>query len=214
MKIIMVLNLSGCDNEASTDNNNIISNSAMKSNLINNNGDYIFTKFFPNKDRETIILLHGGPGLPDDFQAAVDILKSNYQVITFHQRGTKQSPVKTRNYTIEAYLSDIEVIRKHYGIEKFHLWGHSWGGLYAQIYAEKYPENLLSLFLCNPGSGTNNEWKQTEKEVLQFNKSKCSNWEWTKMGMNSLWGMLGSDTAYKKLYIQVKRNYLNSCIEI
>ena len=43
-----------------------------------------------------------------------------------------------------------------------------------QIYSEKYPENLLSLVLCSTGSGTNVVWKQTEKEVMKFNKSKSS----------------------------------------
>lgn len=176
-------------------------------NLIDNNGDKLFSTIYPNPNKETIILLHGGPGFPSDLIEVVEILKDNFQVITFHQRGTKKSPCQSKNYSMEAYLSDIDRITKFYGITKFHLWGHSWGGLYAQIYANKHAENLLSLFLCCPGSGTNFEWKQTEKEVMQLNKSKCTNWEWSKMGMNNLLGILGSDNAYKRLFKQVMKNY-------
>jgi proline iminopeptidase len=63
------------------------------------------------------------------------------------------------------------------------------------------------LFLCCPGSGTGAEWKQTEKEVMQLNKSKCTLVEWIKMGINNLSGILGSSNAYKRLFKQVMKNY-------
>ena len=175
--------------------------------VIDNKGDKLFSIIYPNPDRETIVLLHGGPGIPNDIEEIAKTFKGNFQVITFHQRGTEKSPCKSKDYSMDAYLSDIETIKQFYKIDKFHLWGHSWGGLYAQIYADKYADNLLSLFLCNPGSGTNFEWKQTEKEVMQFSKSKCTFLEWIKMGMNSLLGMFGNDKAYNRLFTQVMKNY-------
>ena len=182
-------------------------------NIIDNKGDKLFSIIYPNSERKTIILLHGGPGIPNDIEEIANTFKGNFQVITFHQRGTEKSPCKSGNYSINSYLSDIERVREFYKIDKFHLWGHSWGGLYAQIYADKYAGNLLSLFLCNPGSGTNLEWKQTEKEVMQFNKSKCTFWEWTKMGMNSLFGIFGNSEAYNRLFTQVMKNYNAGFIE-
>ena len=179
----------------------------MQSNIVDHNGNTLFSMIYPNPDKETLILLHGGPGFPSDLSAVADLLKDHFQVVTFHQRGTQKSPCLDKDYSMQAYLSDIETVREFYKINKFHLWGHSWGGLYAQIYAEKHPENLLSLFLCSPGSGTNTQWKQTEKEVMQLNKSKTSAWAWTKMGLNSLLGALGSDEAYKRLFKQVMKNY-------
>jgi proline iminopeptidase len=41
-----------------------------------------------------------------------DTLKDRFQVITFHQRGTKKSPCANNDYSMEAYLSDIEAVRK------------------------------------------------------------------------------------------------------
>lgn len=182
--------------------------------LIDNNGVKLYSTIYPNTNKETIILLHGGPGFPSDLKEVVQMLNVSFQVITFHQRGTKKSPCPNNDYSINAYLSDINSIAKFYGITKFHLWGHSWGGLYAQIYADKYAENLLSLFLCCPGSGTNIEWIQTEKEVMQLNKSKCTTWQWLKMGVNNLLGILGSDSAYKRLFNQVMKNYNTGFVKI
>jgi proline iminopeptidase len=175
--------------------------------LIDNNGDKLFTTIYPNPTKESIILLHGGPGFPSDLSEVAEILKTRFQIITFHQRGTKQSPCASGDYSMTAYLSDVNAIAKHFNLDKFHLWGHSWGGLYAQIYAQEYPEKLLSLFLCCPGSGTNTEWKQTEKEVMELNKSKTTFGEWTKMGINNLLGIMGNDNAYKRLFKQVMKNY-------
>lgn len=183
-------------------------------NVIDNNGDKLYSIIYPNSSKESIILLHGGPGFPSDLVEVSEILKDKYQVIVFHQRGTKLSPCSSNDYSMNAYVSDIDTVAKFYKIEKFHLWGHSWGGLYAQIYADKHSERLLSLFLCCPGSGTNTEWQQTEKEVMQLNKSKTTSMEWIKMGINNVLGMLGSDEAYKRLFTQVMKNYNDDFVKI
>jgi proline iminopeptidase len=175
--------------------------------VIDNNGDNLFSTIYPSPDKETVILLHGGPGVPDDFMQVTDILRDAFQIVTFHQRGTGKSPCESGDYSMTAYLSDIEAVRRFYKIDRFHLFGHSWGGLYAQIYSEEHADNLLSLFLSNPGSGTNTEWRQTEKEVMQFNKSKCTIWQWSQMAMNNLLGMLGSNQAYQRLFARVMKNY-------
>ena len=205
-QIISALVLISFWSNASAQLNELKKQSKM-TNLIDNQGDKLFSTIYPNPSKETIILLHGGPGFPSDLLEVVEILKDSFQIITFHQRGTKQSPCQSKDYSMNAYITDVDAVAKFYGIQKFHLWGHSWGGLYAQIYADKHPESLLSLFLCCPGSGTGIEWKQTEKEVMQLNKSKCTSGQWMKMGMNNVFGMLGSDNAYKRLFKQVMKNY-------
>ncbi len=167
----------------------------------------LYVQVYSKGKAETIILLHGGPGVPMDFSPIVKQLSPNYQVIAFDQRGTGRSPVDGATYSIEEYLDDINVIAEHFGVEKFHLFGHSWGGLYAQIYAEKYPEKVLSMFLSSPSSGTGEIWKQTEHEVMAFNKKHSSTWGWLKMGIKSVLGMLGSDSAYQSLFKQVLENY-------
>ena len=185
----------------------------METLTIENNDAKLYTSIHPNAGRETIILLHGGPGVPDDLISITEMLASSFQIISFHQRGTGLSP-SCKDYSLDRYLYDIDTIARYFKLDKFHLFGHSWGGLYAQIYAEYSPGNISSLFLCSPSSGTNETWKKTEKEVMQFNKNNASKKEWSIMGWNSLLGMFGSDKAYQKLFKQVLKNYHKHYFEV
>jgi proline iminopeptidase len=167
----------------------------------------LFAIINPRPKAESIMLLHGGPGLPTDFSPIAEHLSPKYQVIAFDQRGTRRSPLKKEDYSIEGYIKDIDVVCQQFGLDKFHLFGHSWGGLYAQIYSEKNPHRILSLFLASPSSGTGDVCRQTEKEILSYNRTHSSAWEWATMVIQSLLALLGSDAASKSLYKQVLENY-------
>ncbi len=182
--------------------------------FIKNGETTLNLKIYSNENPETVILLHGGPGVPDDMLEVVEQLKDRYRVITFEQRGVGLSECNGCGYKMEDYISDIDAISEYLKIDSFHLFGHSWGGLYAQIYAEARPEKIKSLFLCSPSSGTNETWKKTEKEVMQFNKKNASNKEWAIMGWSSLLGMFGSDKAYQKMFKLVLKNYHKNYSEV
>jgi pimeloyl-ACP methyl ester carboxylesterase len=175
--------------------------------LIESTSAKLFTIIYPKQKAETVILLHGGPGVPMDFSPIAEQLSRKYQVIAFDQRGTGRSPVNGATYSIDEYLKDIDAVAQHFGVDKFNLFGHSWGGLYAQIYSERNPQKVLSMFLSSPSSGTGELWKQTESEVMAFNKERSGFWGWSMMGVNSLIGMFGSDTAYQSLFKRVLENY-------
>ncbi|WP_205502252.1 alpha/beta fold hydrolase [Rufibacter psychrotolerans] len=175
--------------------------------LIENQDTKLFTIARPNTGKETVILLHGGPGVPDGLTFLTDFLSRKYQVITFHQRGTLKSPNAAQEYSLESYLSDINRIAAYFKVEKFHLFGHSWGGLYAQLYAQHFPNRLLSLFLCSPASGTGRQWKDTMLEISRYNKAKCSNFEWISMNLNAALGLLGRDAGYRNFFRQVLDNF-------
>lgn len=179
----------------------------MRTLTIQNSDTDLFVSIYPNEGRETVILLHGGPGVPDDLTPVAELLSDHFQVIGFHQRGTRLSPCRTNDYSIERYLTDIDIVANHFSLSRFHLFGHSWGGLYAQIYAQYAPKNILSLFLCSPSSGTGYQWKETENEVLNFNRSKCAFFEFLELGFNNLLGMMGNDKGYQRLFKQVIKNY-------
>ncbi len=175
--------------------------------LIDSGSAKLFAIVYPRQNAETVLLLHGGPGVPMDFSPIAEQLSRKYQVISFDQRGTGRSPAPGATYSIDEYLKDIDAVTHHFGVNKSHLFGHSWGGLYAQIYAERYPQKVLSMFLSSPSSGTGELWKQTESEVMAFNKEHSGFWGWSVMGVKSLLGMLGSDAAYQSLFKQVLENY-------
>lgn len=186
---------------------------AQNTELIKNGETTLNLKIYSNENPETVVLLHGGPGVPDDMLEVVEQLKDRYRVITFEQRGVGLSVCNDCGYRMEDYISDIDAISDYLKMDSLHLFGHSWGGLYAQIYAEARPEKITSLFLCSPSSGTNETWKKTEKEVMQFNKENATKMEWAKMGWNSLLGMFGSDKAYQKMFKLVIKNYHKNYIE-
>lgn len=165
-------------------------------------------KFYAGPGSETVILLHGGPGVPDEMTEVRELLNERLQVITFDQRGTGSDKCEKCTFSLIEYISDINSIATFYNLEKFHLFGHSWGGLYAQVYAREFPNRITSLFLCSPASGTGKEiWTLTEKEVFQYNRNRSTNLEWMMMGINSLLALLGSNRAYRRLYKQVIINY-------
>lgn len=175
--------------------------------LIQNQDAQLFTNIYQKSGKETVILLHGGPGVPDGLTFISKYLSRHFQVIHFHQRGTLKSPCFSNNYSLERYCSDINCIADYFGVQKFHLFGHSWGGLYAQVYTQQNQDRLLSLFLCSPGSGTGYQWKETMLEVANYTKVKCRLHEWLAMNVYSVLGLLGSSKAYKKFYRQALINF-------
>ncbi len=181
--------------------------------LIENNETLLNVTIYQRPQAESIILLHGGPGVPNEMKEVVNVLKQKYQVIYFEQRGTGNSTCNKCSYTMENYISDIDAIANYVQLDSFHLFGHSWGGLYAQIYADKKPAKVKSLFLCSPSSGTNKTWKETEREVFRFNKQIASTSELLKMGWFSMLGKFGSNRAYQKLFKQVYKNYHKGFLE-
>jgi len=189
------------------DGGNTMPTSPPRTAMIDSTNATLFTIAYPRQNAESVILLHGGPGVPMDFTPIPEHLSSKYQVIAFDQRGTGRSPAKHAEYSMTEYLEDVDAVAQNFHLAKFHLFGHSWGGLLAQIYAERNPQNLSSLFLSSPSSGTGQIWKQTENEVLAFNKQRSGILGFSKMAIGLLFGILGSDTAYQRVFKQVLETY-------
>lgn len=96
-----------------------------------------------------VIFLHGGPGghISEESFSFFDLNK--YFVIAFDQRGCGKSiPFgSVKNNTIFDSIYDIELIRKHFNIEKFIVFGGSYGSTLALAYAINYPTNVFALVL-------------------------------------------------------------------
>jgi len=158
-------------------------------------------------DKDVVILLHGGPGVPDYLGNVSKMLSRYFRTVRFDQRGVGKSKALNDQYSVEEYLSDIHAIGDCLDAEKVHLFGHSWGGLLAQLYASEYPDRVRSIWLCSPSSGVGDVWKQTEREVMMYNKHQASGLEWMSMGWYSLWGAMGFDFGYKMIFANVWRYY-------
>ena len=96
-----------------------------------------------------ILFVHGGPGAgcsPFDrrfFDAA------GFRVVLFDQRGCGRSrPLgELKDNTIDHLVADIEQLREHLGIDRWHVFGGSWGSTLAMYYAQHHPGRVLSLVL-------------------------------------------------------------------
>jgi proline iminopeptidase len=114
-----------------------------------------------------VLVIHGGPGLPDMKPwPGLEALANEYQFVYYHQRGSGQStrPIDTftsQNYSenlatldktlgLGAQIADIERIRQILGQERLIVVGHSFGGFLASLYAAEFPEYVEALILIAP----------------------------------------------------------------
>lgn len=98
-----------------------------------------------------VIFLHGGPGFSSlPFMATTGAeLEGSVNMVYLDQRGcglsARLDPEGAKKCTLEAMVEDIEAVRKHLGLEKWGVIGHSFGGLLGIEYAAKYPEKTKFL---------------------------------------------------------------------
>lgn len=96
-----------------------------------------------------VLVLHGGPGGGCSPAMRRYFDPSVYRVVLFDQRGCGRSRPHAsviQNSTWHL-VSDIEVIRKALGIDRFILFGGSWGATLALIYAISHPACVAQLVL-------------------------------------------------------------------
>lgn len=97
-----------------------------------------------------VLYVHGGPGGHTSYGNTKFFNPAIYRVVLFDQRGAgKSTPAaEIRENTSQHLVSDIEVLRKHLHITKWHLvFGGSWGSTLSLLYAQAHPEMVGSLIL-------------------------------------------------------------------
>ncbi len=156
-----------------------------------------------------IVLVSGGPGMPDYLQPVAQMLVG-YKTITYDQRGTGASVAMDGDYSVDAHVADLESICNTLEVERMHLFGHSWGGLLAQLYATAYPSRVASLFLSSPSTGVGRDWVAMEREVMQYNRRRSTHWQFLLLGLWSLLARLPGALGrcfLQRMYSQVLSNY-------
>lgn len=97
-----------------------------------------------------VLLCNGGPGCCDYLEPVAAMIEDRAQVIRWEQRGCGRSMADGR-YDFATTVADMETIRRHYGIERWIVGGHSWGGDLALAYAWHYPERTAGLLAISGG---------------------------------------------------------------
>ena len=109
-----------------------------------------------NKKGDPVIFLHGGPGGGTSPVNRQYFDPEHYRIVLLDQRGAGKSTPHaelTDNTTWD--LADIEKLREHLGIEKWHVFGGSWGSTLSLAYSITHPDKVKSIclrgiFLCRP----------------------------------------------------------------
>jgi pimeloyl-ACP methyl ester carboxylesterase len=99
-----------------------------------------------------VLICHpGGPGYSSTYFADLAGLWERYTLVMLNPRGTGASdrPSDATAYRIEDYVEDVEELRRHLGLERVLLLGHSHGGVVAQAYAAEHPGRVRRLVLAS-----------------------------------------------------------------
>ena len=103
-----------------------------------------------NPKGKSAIILHGGPGggLQSSYYGFFD--PSVYKIVQMDQRGSGNSTPHAclEENTTWDLVEDIEKLRQHLNIEKWHtVFGGSWGSTLSLAYAQTYPDKVGHLVL-------------------------------------------------------------------
>jgi len=93
----------------------------------------------------------GGPGFSSRYFGDLAGLGESFTLVLLNPRGSEGSdrPSDPRAYATEDYVADLEELRKHLGVERMLLLGHSHGGVVAQAYAATHPDRVERLVLAS-----------------------------------------------------------------
>ncbi|KAI0517514.1 proline iminopeptidase [Xylaria bambusicola] len=110
----------------------------------------IYYEQYGKKDGLPVIFLHGGPGANTSPQNANYFNPAVYRVVLLDQRGVGKSRPKNelKENTTQHLSDDIERLREHLGIAKWHMvFGGSWGSTLGLFYAQAHPDKVGSLVI-------------------------------------------------------------------
>ena len=98
---------------------------------------------------QPVLFVHGGPGGGCSANDRRFFDPEQYRIILFDQRACGRSlPHGTLDHNDTQHLvADIEKIRQHLDISRWHLFGGSWGSTLSLVYAQAHPEHVISLVL-------------------------------------------------------------------
>ncbi|MBW8744346.1 MAG: proline iminopeptidase-family hydrolase [Sphingomonas sp.] len=117
-------------------------------------GGHIYVRVNGDLDngRPPIVMAHGGPGSSHWYFLNATALADDRAVILYDQldSGRSENPNDPANWRVERFVDELEAIRAHFGIARWHMLGTSWGGTIALEYGARRPDGLAGLILQSP----------------------------------------------------------------
>ena len=105
------------------------------------------------RGRDTLIAIHGGPGvdlesIAGDFAPLAD----RHVIIFYDQRGAGRSelPTDTTRLAVARQIADLDDVRRHFRISRATFVAHSYGPLLAASYALAHPNAVRRMVFFGP----------------------------------------------------------------
>lgn len=95
-----------------------------------------------------VVLIHGLAGDYTAWLAQIEVLRRNWRVIAFDNRGAGKSTQIDEPVSTADLATDTLRLMDHCQVERAHVVGRSMGGAVAQHMALQAPQRILSLALC------------------------------------------------------------------
>jgi proline iminopeptidase len=101
---------------------------------------------------DTIVAIHGGPGVDLESIAGDFVpLSKRHVVIFYDQRGAGRSGLAdTTRLDAARQIQDLEELREHFRLDRMTLVAHSYGPLLAASYALAHPEHVRRMVFFGP----------------------------------------------------------------
>jgi proline iminopeptidase len=99
-----------------------------------------------------LLCLPGGPMLDSGYLRDLGGLAAHRALALLDLRGTGASgvPADPATYRCDRQVADVEAVRRHLGLDRLDLMGHSAGANLAYRYAQAHPERIGRLLLVTP----------------------------------------------------------------
>lgn len=117
-------------------------------------GNRVYWEVCGNPEGKPALVLHGGPGSGCTVGARRFFDPDAYRIVLFDQRGCGRSSPHASDpgtdlsvNTTEHLLRDIELLRRHLGIDRWLIFGASWGSTLGLAYAERNPQRVSEIVL-------------------------------------------------------------------
>ena len=112
-------------------------------------GHQLYVEQCGNPLGQPVLFIHGGPGGGCSTNDRRFFDPECYRIILFDQRGCGRSTPhgSLENNTTDDLVSDIEKIRQHLSLDKWHIFGGSWGSTLGLVYAQTHPQHVISMVL-------------------------------------------------------------------